>query len=162
MMKGLAKPAGPRGSAAAVDDYDPRYLAGIVLFNEGDFFGAHEVWEDLWSESHGDARRFFQGLIQAAVGLCHFGTGNLAGARKLFHSSTDYLRGCPSPFLGLDVAGLLAQLRRCFEPLLVEGAPDPALRPRDDLLPRISLDPAPAIWPDPLEYLPDEDGADHE
>ena len=31
--------------------YDPRYLAGIVLFNRGDFFEAHEVWESLWMET---------------------------------------------------------------------------------------------------------------
>jgi hypothetical protein len=140
-----------------VDDYDPRYLAGIVLFNEGDFFGAHEVWEDLWSESHGDARRFFQGLIQAAVGLCHFDNGNLAGARKLFHSSTDYLRNCPSPMLGLDTVGFLAGMRRCFESLVAGDAPDPALRPREDLLPAIELDPPPAAWPDAAEFLPQED-----
>ena len=30
--------------------YDLRYLAGVVLFNDQDFFAAHEVWEDLWSE----------------------------------------------------------------------------------------------------------------
>ena len=33
--------------------YDPRYLAGIVLFNRGDYFEAHEVWEDLWMETAG-------------------------------------------------------------------------------------------------------------
>ena len=40
-----------------MDPYDPRYLAGILFFNEGDYFEAHEVWEDLWAESHGDERR---------------------------------------------------------------------------------------------------------
>ena len=48
--------------------YDPRYLAGIVLFNRGDFFEAHEVWEQLWMEP-GEDKKFFQGLIQAAVAL---------------------------------------------------------------------------------------------
>ena len=49
--------------------YDPRYLAGVLLFNRQDYFEAHEAWEDLWSESHGPARKFYQGLIQAAVGV---------------------------------------------------------------------------------------------
>ena len=31
-------------------DYDPRYLAGIRLFNDHDFFEAHEVWEEYWTE----------------------------------------------------------------------------------------------------------------
>ena len=52
--------------------HDPRYLAGIVLFNAQDFFEAHEVWEDLWSETCGNEHRFYQGLIQAAVGLCQY------------------------------------------------------------------------------------------
>ena len=50
-------------------DYEPRYLAGILFFNSHDFFEAHEVWEDLWADSHDDERRFYQGLIQAAVAL---------------------------------------------------------------------------------------------
>src|SRR5271165_2510542 len=53
-------------------NYDPRYLAGIVLFNRHDFFEAHEVWEDLWMDTALPEKRFYQGLIQAAVGLCHF------------------------------------------------------------------------------------------
>src|SRR3979490_1033221 len=80
-----------------MDAYDPRYLAGILFFNGQDFFEAHEVWEDLWADSYGDERRFYQGLIQAAVGLCHFGNGNLNGAVKLYNSSRDYMRGGGPP-----------------------------------------------------------------
>jgi hypothetical protein len=140
-----------------MDAYDPRYLAGILLFNEGDFFGAHEVWEDLWSESHGDERRFVQGLIHAAVGLCHFGNGNLAGAVKLYRSARDYMRPCGSPFLGLDADAFWRQMDRCFGPLLAEAMPDRLLRPQEDLLPTIALDPPPSAWPDPAAYLPPYD-----
>src|SRR4051812_45690608 len=124
-------------------DYDPRYLAGVLLFNEGDFFEAHEVWEDLWSESHGDERRFYQGLIQAAVGLCHFGNGNLGGAAKLYHSSRAYLERCPSPFLGLDLTAFGAAMAACFAALLGPDAPDRGARPDPGLVPRITLDPPP-------------------
>src|SRR5438876_1089876 len=109
--------------------YDPRYLAGILLFNKGDFFEAHEVWEELWCESHGTERKYYQGLIQAAVGLCHFGNGNLGGAVKLYRSSRDYLSDCGSSFLGLDVAGFSEQMERCHRPLLASATPDRALRP---------------------------------
>src|SRR5262245_54282863 len=61
-----------KGMDATTTDYDARYLAGIQLFNHRDFFEAHEVWEDLWQECAGPERRFYQGLIQAAVGLLHF------------------------------------------------------------------------------------------
>jgi predicted metal-dependent hydrolase len=132
-------------------DYDPRYLAGVLLFNDTDFFEAHELWEDLWSESHGDARRFFQGLIQAAVGLCHFANGNLRGAIKLYHSSRDYMSPCPSPFLGLDLDEFWQQMERCFAPALQTTSPvAPALEQMS--LPRITLTPAPAVWPNPADY----------
>src|SRR5215475_10621128 len=78
----------------ASPEYDPRYLAGVLLFNRGDYFEAHEVWEDLWADSAAPDRRFYQGVLQAAVGLLHFCNGNLRGAVKLYRSSLDYL----SPF----------------------------------------------------------------
>jgi hypothetical protein len=139
-----------------MEPYDPRYLAGILLFNAGDFFEAHEVWEDLWAEAHGDERRFFQGLIQAAVGLCHFGNGNLRGAAKLYRSSRDYVKGLANPFRGLDLVDFWRQMEGCFAPVLTEN-PDPASRPEPERLPRIDLDPIPAAWPDPLAYLPEDD-----
>src|SRR5271168_3296183 len=130
-------------------DYDPRYLAGILFFNDEDYFEAHEVWEDLWAESHGDERRFYQGLIQAAVGLFHYGGGNLGGAVKLYRSSRDYMRPCGSPFLGLDADAFWRRMEECFRPLLTADAPDRSLRPDPALIPVMALDPSPEAWPDP-------------
>ena len=42
-----------------------------------------EEWEELWADYQGPDRQFFQGLIQAAVCLHHFGNGNTRGAKKL-------------------------------------------------------------------------------
>lgn len=140
-----------------MDAYDPRYLAGILFFNERDFFEAHEVWEDLWAESHGEERRFYQGLIQAAVGLFHFSGGNLGGAVKLYRSSFDYMKTCGSSFLGLDVTAFWQQMGQCFEPLLNTPTPDRNLRPAPEKMPVITLDPEPAAWPDPAAYIHDED-----
>ena len=140
-----------------MDAYDPRYLAGILFFNGRDFFEAHEVWEDLWADSHGNERRFYQGLIQAAVGLFHFSGGNLGGAVKLYHSSRGYMEPCGSPFLGLDTAAFWEQMERCFRPLLGTNAPDRSLRPDPGLIPVITLDPPPAAWPDPDDYVSERD-----
>jgi hypothetical protein len=140
-----------------MDSYDPRYLAGVLLFNAQDYFEAHEVWEDLWADSHGPERRFYQGLIQAAVGLCHYGNGNLAGAIKLYRSSRDYMERCESPLLGLDSAAFWRQMEACYEPLLQSPAPDRATRPDPARLPRIELNPPPEAWPNPEDYLPEDD-----
>ncbi len=131
--------------------YDPRYLAGIVLFNRGDFFEAHEVWEDLWIESTGLERKFYQGLIQAAVGLCHFCNGNVRGAAKLYRTSRAYMVAYGSPYLGLDNDRFWQQMERCFAPVLASPDPDRDLRPDEALMPVITLDPPPARWPDLAE-----------
>ncbi len=140
-----------------MDTYDPRYLAGVLFFNERDFFEAHEVWEDLWSESHGDERRFYQGMIQAAVGLFHFEGGNLGGAVKLYRSSYDYMKACGSPFLGLDVADFWRQMELCFACLLNAPTPDRSLRPNPNLIPTVRLDPEPEEWPDPSAFAHDDE-----
>jgi uncharacterized protein len=143
--------------ATATGDYDPRYLGGIRFFNDGDFFEAHEVWEDLWMQTASPERKFYQGLIQAAVALYHFGNGNLRGAVKLFHSSRGYLQEFRPTYLGLDLEAFAAQMDRCFAEVLAGPEPDPGLRPEDDRIPVIALDPPPATWPDPAQWRnPDE------
>jgi hypothetical protein len=137
--------------------YDPRYLAGIVLFNRHDFFEAHEVWESLWlSADVGEDRRFIQGLIQAAVCLHHFRNRNVRGALKLYKSGRAYMEKYASPHLGLDIANFWQGMERCLAGLLAEPEPivDAALQP--ELIPVIELQPLPEAWPDPAEFL-DED-----
>jgi predicted metal-dependent hydrolase len=135
-------------------DYDPRYLAGILFFNERDFFEAHEVWEDLWADSAGPERRFYQGLIQAAVGLHHFCNGNLRGAVKLYRTSRAYMEPTGERFLGLDKAEFWRQMEHCFKELLEVDEPDRGLRPDEARIPVLTLDPPPDAWPDPEAFRP--------
>ena len=67
-----------------MDELPEKYLAGLKLFNEQEFFEAHDELEELWSELFGEPKRFVQGLIQASVALFHFGNENFGGARKLY------------------------------------------------------------------------------
>jgi predicted metal-dependent hydrolase len=89
--------------ALETNDYEPLYLAGIEKFNECDYYESHEVWEELWTEYRGPSRKFYQGLIQAAVALYHFGNGNIRGARKLHGSVHGYLEPYAPKHLGLDL-----------------------------------------------------------
>ena len=138
--------------------YEPRYLAGIVLFNRHDYFEAHEVWESLWlSESVGADRRFVQGLIQAAVGLYHFGNGNLRGALKLYKSGRAYMEAYPSPHLGMDRAAFWDAMARCYAKLLISGDGPQGIRLEERLRPTIELTPPPDSWPDPAQFLDEEE-----
>ena len=120
--------------------YPPQYLEGLRLFNEQDFFECHDVLEELWSDIVGDQRQFYQGLIQVAVALFHFGNGNLGGARKLFHSSQGYLEQYPSPYMGLDLGSLCNDLQTCFQELLDAGNRYPTdLVINESLIPRVTI-----------------------
>ncbi|MDZ4817986.1 MAG: DUF309 domain-containing protein [Planctomycetota bacterium] len=126
------------------DAYDPLYLQGIEHFNVCDFFEAHEVWEELWTEYRGPSRKYYQGLIQAAVGLHHFGNGNIRGAKKLYVSTRAYLEPFAPHHLGLDLEKFLSQFEQCFAEVMASTEEFPEIEIVPDLIPEIHLDHAPA------------------
>jgi predicted metal-dependent hydrolase len=116
------------------------YLKGIEYFNACEFFEAHEVWEEVWQDYQGPSRKFYQGLIQVAVCLHHFGNGNTRGARKLYHSSRAYLEPYRPRHLGLNVDKLLNDLESCCAELLASADPYPHVELVPDSIPEIHLD----------------------
>jgi len=126
-------------------EYHPLYLRGIEHFNACDFFEAHEVWEEIWQEEFGPSRKFYQGLIQAAVALHHFGNGNIRGAKKVFFGSCGYLEPYRPKFQGIDLDRFLEGMKRCFAPVVsaVEEFPQVEIVPDD--IPEIHLDPQPEV-----------------
>ena len=46
--------------------YPAEYLAGIDLYNEGEFHAAHDAWEERWRDLAGPRENLFlQALIQS-------------------------------------------------------------------------------------------------
>ena len=123
------------------DAYDPLYLKGIDFFNDCEFFEAHEAWEELWTEYRGPLRRFYQGLIQSAVALHHFGNGNIRGARKVYVSSLEYLRDYIPTCQGLDLEAFLKQYGNCFQEVLASQEEFPEIEVDPERIPEIHLDP---------------------
>ncbi len=132
------------GTAA---EYDPHYLAGIRYFNRHEFFEAHEAWEDVWRDCDPEPRRFYQGLIQAAVALHHWGNGNWRGTRRLFHSGRTYMSAYPDAYLGLDILGFWRQMELAVADVLKDDPPAASARLDPALAPTIALDPPPVSWP---------------
>ena len=103
-----------------------KFHHGIELFNSGKFFEAHEVLEDVWRELRGPEKDFLQAVIQVAVGLHHYSTGNIVGARSLLVRSGRKLADYPSAYCGIA----LDDLRRSVEEwiaAIAEGAVAPRL-----------------------------------
>lgn len=76
---------------------------GVRLFNEREFWHAHEAWEELWLEEDDDDRvLFYQGLIQLAAAYHHMKRGTFPGAVRLFDASLQKLERFSPDFCGLD------------------------------------------------------------
>ncbi len=127
------------------EEYDARYLAGIALFNAGEYFDAHEVWEEVWRDCPAADRRFYQSLIQAAVALYHQCRVNAAGARRLFHSGRSYMTPYRPLYRGLNVDAFWAAVESRLAPTLADP---PAAGPAPGPRPTITLDP-PALADSP-------------
>ncbi len=108
---------------------------GIALFNAGRFFECHEAWEEIWKHAHGEDKRFYQGLIQAAVAILHAQRGNREGAAKLYAKASEKLDGFPDSHMGLAIAGFRRALEAFFAIAL--SAPPYAPLPASPTLRRV-------------------------
>lgn len=86
--------------------------AAEALFNAELFFEVHEILEPLWRRAEGDLRAFLQGLVQVAVGLHHWSTGNMRGAASLFAEGNAKLRRFRPEAWGVELATFCADVER--------------------------------------------------
>ena len=100
--------------APIATDTETRFEEGIRLFNQHNFFEAHEVWEQVWRRIEGEERIFYQGLIQAAAALLHVQRGNNAGAFSVYRKSCTKLANFPVIWRGIELGKFRCDLARYF------------------------------------------------
>jgi predicted metal-dependent hydrolase len=88
----------------------PRARHGMMLFNEGRFFEAHEELETAWKEERTEVRRLYQGILEAGVTYLHIRRGNCQGALKVYGRSMRWLKRWPDRCRGIDVGHLRTDL----------------------------------------------------
>jgi predicted metal-dependent hydrolase len=110
------------------------FTLGVEEFNREFFFEAHDLWEELWMETTGNHRVFYQGLIQTAVGFYHLSNGNYKGACSQFGKALGKLDQYLPSYHGINTASLVERVRLCLaaaEELREKGGPfDTSLIPR--------------------------------
>ena len=96
---------------------DRRFLEGLKLFNEREYFECHEVIEDLWlgTPSHDPYRDLYKGVIQAAAAIYQMNRGIESGALGLYRTSMAYLDKYLPSALGLNVEKLMREMRQWKE-----------------------------------------------
>jgi predicted metal-dependent hydrolase len=84
---------------------------GIKFFNEGNFFEAHETWEDKWRALEKSPEKYFmQGLIMIAVALHHYKRKNYTGTLRLLEKGMKLLRESKVPEMKLDIENFLKEI----------------------------------------------------
>jgi predicted metal-dependent hydrolase len=76
---------------------------GITLFNNFDFFAAHDFFEDIWMDADRKEKEFFQGLVQVSVGCYHLICGNLKGAKSQLSKSRNKLNKFEPDYYGINL-----------------------------------------------------------
>src|SRR2546422_9568744 len=100
--------------------YPVEYIAGIDLYNAGEFHAAHDAWEDRWMGPVAqDEKLFLQAMIQSAVAFHHLQIGRPGGARRMYLMAKEkFARLNRRVFMSLDVEDYQAQLDRALAWLL--------------------------------------------
>jgi hypothetical protein len=91
-------------------------LRGARLFDAGEYFEAHEAWEERWRVETSESDRLaLQGLIQIAAGLHKlFDWKSVAPASRLLAKGVAKLALCPDDALGLDLGAFRAGIEACL------------------------------------------------
>jgi predicted metal-dependent hydrolase len=103
-----------------------QYLRGISLFNNAEFFDAHEALEDIWRAAPPENKKFLQGLVQVAVAFHHYSTGNRIGMRSVLERAIKNLAEPPGNFGQFQLAPLIQSLDE-WRQALDNNSPLPAL-----------------------------------
>ena len=103
--------------------HDAHYLGYFACFNQGLYYEAHDVLEELWlQDRHGATGNFYKGLIQFAGAFVHMQKHTaerprLKPAAALLKLARTNLSGYPETFYDLDVAQLLGTIERWLRDL---------------------------------------------
>ena len=85
---------------------------GLEYYRAGEYFEAHESWEELWSDFYLEDRRFVQGLIQLSVSFVHLENNNLKGAKSLLNKCKEKFLEFNQTQRGIDVGVLLSEINQ--------------------------------------------------
>lgn len=95
----------------------PPFEQGIAEFNQQEFYACHDTLEAIWVEAPEADKRFYQGILQVAVGCYHLSNDNLRGAIILLGEAIRRLCDYQPEYEGVNVELLLEQASQLLQAL---------------------------------------------
>lgn len=115
----------PDSAAAALACAEPLSTQGeqgILLFNQGYYYEAHEELEHAWMADKGPGRDLYRAILQIAVCYLQIERENYRGAVKMLLRVQQWLNPLPESCRGVDVARLRQDVQTVYEALISLGA----------------------------------------
>jgi len=86
--------------------YPDEYYQFFDKFNQGEYYECHDLLEEIWMTDK--RNKFLQGMLQVAVAIYHFESGNIYGSRALFQSAYRYLQPYRPVYWDLNLEPVIA------------------------------------------------------
>ncbi len=100
-------------------------VAGLLAFNQGQFFEQHEYLELAWNEETRSVRDLYQGILQIGVAFLQMERGNRRGALKMFRRGLPKLRGLAEECQGICVGAFRTAAEQIHRELSELGPEEP-------------------------------------
>lgn len=117
---GRVQPSDEAGQLAGqcADPLPDAARQAVDLFNRGEYYKQHDLFEALWVAEPGPVRDLYRAVLQVGVAYHQIVRGNRRGALKMLLRSVQWLNLLPDVCQGIDVARLredAAQVRAALE-----------------------------------------------
>lgn len=94
----------------------PAAIKGMGLFNDGEYWLAHEALEEAWKDEGGAVRELYRAILQTGVVYLHIERNNYNGAVKTYRKVQKWIQPWPDVCRGIQIG----ELRRDLEAVIEE------------------------------------------
>lgn len=93
------------------------FWQGVEEFNQQQFYACHDTLEAIWIEAPESDKKFYQGVLQVAVGCYHLSNNNWRGAVILLGEAVRRLCEYQPEYQGINVELLMEQASNLLQTL---------------------------------------------
>ena len=110
-------------------------FVALNLFNNHEWYEAHDAFEEIWYSVDGEERQVIQGILQVSVSQFHLSKGNLNGATILLGEGLGRIKTRTDINIGLDLESFCKSLEDLLRKLqykqILNENDKPFLKPLD-------------------------------
>jgi len=119
----------------STNSFKDSLFVALNLFNNHEWYEAHDAFEEIWYSVDGEERQVIQGILQVSVSQFHLSKGNLNGATILLGEGLGRIKTRTNINIGLDLESFCKSLEDLLRKLqykqILNENDKPFLKPLD-------------------------------